>query len=117
MNYLAATDEQLRVRVAEIDGWKLNDDWERPGVGKWWEHAVYTARKFHELPDYPDDLNAVARVEAKLTDEQHFSLRSRLAENAPGRTAFERQRNYVSATARQRCIALCMAWETGLKDE
>ncbi len=61
------------------------------------------------MPNYHSDLNACAQFEATLTDDEHYDYRVILAcvvsgkPGAHGLRGFNRQ--YVSATAPQRCAA------------
>jgi|ERR1043166_5748774 hypothetical protein len=67
------TDEELRVRVAELDGWQ--DVFALGGIvcgvpqGKRITENAYRG----DVPDYPRDLNAVRIVISKLSHEQRHA--------------------------------------------
>ena len=58
------TPEAQRIAIAEAYGWTLCDDWQRPNIGKWWEHEaqIGNPKRFHNLPDYLNDYNAIRDV-------------------------------------------------------
>lgn len=107
------TDEQLRLAIAELAGWKREEllvfraEWEAK------DRVSGGAMDEAGVPDYLDDLNAVHEVEELLTDPAEFTeygeALSRLLNDAHrgeprwlGPTSY----HYAHATARQRCIAL-----------
>ncbi len=101
----AMSDAELRIMLAELDGWKRHDKhedgfgagqrlttgWNNPG-GIW----------FRKLPDFTADLNAVHQVEKTLTLDQSTRYMSDLWPR--GYAPFQA----VSAKARQRTIALIL---------
>lgn len=110
------TDEEIRIKVAESLGAKWHSVLTTPKI----ERLVLAFRQWtdlganrwdlpdgrvlsHDVPNYPEDLNACAEFEAALTDEERRSYFFHL---------FGTQRledgdlwKAVSATARQRCQA------------
>lgn len=104
------SDKATKVAIAERVGWKLNDDWRRPGIGKWYEKKGEPARRLVRLPDYLNDLNACAEFEATLTDRQYESYRQELY--------FVAGSNDIRATARDRCAAFVktMGLEARIKE-
>ena len=60
------TPEEQRIAIAEACGWGLNYDWERPGIGEWWEKTGEQPRRSNDLPDYLNDLNAMHEAEKML---------------------------------------------------
>lgn len=100
------TDQELREAAAKIAGYYKGDLCDTTGI-HWFrpDHMVIGDDK---LPDYPHDLNAVHEIEKCLTPSQHASFRVELA----GIISAWDDREYVSATARQRCIALTRVFET-----
>jgi hypothetical protein len=58
--------EQQRIKIAEACGWKENHDqgWGKPNIYDDDEPLVYWHA--HELPDYPNDLNAMHEAEKLL---------------------------------------------------
>lgn len=98
------TDQEINDRMAELHGWKahprFHDNIIAPD-GTHWERSV--------IPRYLYDLNAVAQVEEKLTEEQwkqYVDLLASANGNAPHPNWYTEARAAVSATARQRCAAL-----------
>lgn len=101
------TDEQLRIRLTELVGWKKGN---APKNIRWGQSAPEGEYWFaHQLPNYPEDLNACHEIERGLTDEQHERYRSNLLILL--RSCYYADRNYISATARQRTEALIRTLE------
>lgn len=111
--------ESQRIALAKWMGFEIFE-WgvRKPGDAK------ATGRGYNSvlemLPNYPASLDACAEVEAKLTDEQHRQFRMYLAEVVLGNgrrgivMSIPEYRTWFSATATQRCEALCRAldlWE------
>lgn len=107
------TDEQIRVEIAEWEGWRCGDNKNIPFVygippemlGIQPEEAHYVC-----IPDYPEDLTACHIAEAKLPSDQfprylHYLWKCTASEN---RFDIENQFYLCHATARQRAIALVM---------
>lgn len=75
--------EQQRMAIAEVCGWKAVRAPRSIAVGT--EMSVLDARRkakefWHEsmVPDYFNDLNAMAEAERTLTEDQHDSFRDHL---------------------------------------
>jgi len=64
------TPLKQRIAIAKACGWGLNYDWERPGIGEWWEKTGEQPRRSNDLPDYLNDLNAMHEAEKVLTNAQ-----------------------------------------------
>lgn len=89
------TDDEVKIAVAEVAGWKRIVD----NCGYYWEgHRV--------PPDYPNSLDAIASAVALLTEEQHTQYRAHLKELTWDFDCSKNYRQYIEATARQRCEAL-----------
>jgi len=107
--------ENLRIELAKLEGWTLR---KKPGYAAavdavnpegiviskreafsgWWDAIPASA------PNYTEDLNAVARLEKLLTEEEYWGIPTKngfvdyLMDEVKGKT--------FSATAPQRCIAI-----------
>lgn len=104
------TSEAQRIALAKWMGWTCTNTKYLTGLCPTDNVAKYTAIQIINgevplelIPNYPSDLNACHEVEVKLTNEQHkvFSDWLPILRKA-------------SATAAQRCEALCRAlglWE------
>ena len=103
------TDEEIRIKAAEAMGWKWNTSTDIGGKAfpECWIHDDHGfAWHIVDLPNYPADLNACAEFEKSLTEEEHLRYRVRLWNvviTEGDETTWDRQ--FISATARQRCIA------------
>ena len=105
--------EAQRIALAKVEGWKETKNY----VGDWvWalgDNMKYT----RNLPDYLSDLNAVARVEAKLDDELYTTWADNLCMAVHGTGLAEVITvNMAMATAPQRCEALLKTfglWKEG----
>ena len=103
--------DAVRIRVAEIDGFTsvkkstvlkgrlLRTDFYGTGANG----------SLEVIPDYPQDLNAVARVEGKLSSDGIYAsevsnMEMFLARVVPGNIPIWR------ATALQRCEAIILTW-------
>lgn len=101
------TDEEIRIQVAEAMGWHE----EKEPVGSanasaWWHNNDRYPSYLMPVPNYPADLNACAEFEKSLTEEEHLRYRVRLWNvviTEGDETTWDRQ--FISATARQRCLA------------
>lgn len=133
------TNDELRVVLARWDGIEpISFGWlafnpETQGIAyqgdfkadvENWLDAGFRRRKVYVIkedvrfPDYPNDLNAIATLEAKLTDEEHGDYLARLHcivhaldgkwyDTVRGSVlTFEQMRKLHSASAQQRCRAL-----------
>lgn len=111
------TDDEMRVAIAEWVGWReafpsTGGPHPRTKEGgillpyRWINEA--TGKRLLELPDYPNDLNAVHEVETKLEHNQRSQYHERLEWliSEKGGSKRNRARRCISATARQRCEAL-----------
>lgn len=121
------TDEekaQLRVKVAEICGWKHaivthdapieRDGFKIPGCfwkgdkfDAWWHPD--SKGVFVQPTDYPNDLNAMHEAELRLTDKQHDLYRFWL--EVESKKEANEHRAYASASATQRALAFVRVWE------
>ena len=96
----ALTDEEIRVRVAELCGWTYagSDSTTRfycpPGT-------TDLAKRHGFIPNYPADLNACHEFEAALSGQQWPKYVTKLCELTRDRNG----EGLVFATARQRCEA------------
>lgn len=112
------TDEQMRVAVAEWCGrpgpYETEMRWHEPHNDCAQEIAVLLDAFGCEIPDYPNDLNAVHEVEKGLTDEQRRRYSWHLCDTIGPRGYDEWSGLYdfalAHATARQRCVALLRVW-------
>ena len=103
----ALGDVELRIKVAKLDGW--NDrpvlEWDHyflKRVG----HRSVEAATYSDLPDYPNDLNAMHEAEKLLTKDQRAEygpLISRVSGKGQGVWW-----NLTHATARQRAEAFVL---------
>lgn len=94
--------EELRVMVAETQGFKDVQ------VGPWYGYVENGDAK--AVPNYPEDLNACAVFERKMTDEDAEAYLEHL-NVACGADVEKGESSFVPyfATARQRCVAFLMA--------
>lgn len=104
----ALSDEELRVKVAELDGWKRD------------KQTGYFLGDTESLPNYLHDLNAVHEIEEKLDGDQVSAYAKLLGRHHPtycvkvldGRDPEEdfwyETFTLIHATARQRCEALVL---------
>lgn len=108
------TDEQIRIAVAEVMGWKLSPDRDRFGNQYYVLNEVYVkAGEFpisaKGLPNYPEDLNAMAEARKTLTKDQmeayHDNLHEVTSRNHDGENDKVATMLMVDATARQRAEA------------
>lgn len=111
------TDQAINVAVAEFCGWRMveypfaypSKDMlvERLGQDVVDQLICYG---YERIAQFAADLNAIAEAEKRLTDEQHRLYRSHLFTDAynsgTANTNDEADRRRVSATARQRSVAL-----------
>ena len=64
------TDEELRVKVAELCGWKRTEDMSDPGCPiVFWERGK-VAPGVGQLPFYSQDLNAMHEAEGRMKREE-----------------------------------------------
>lgn len=91
------TNEELRIKVAEVMGWKIKNTAHYNPPCKLWEHPECgVGMEEEDLPNYPKDLNSCASFEATLTDEEWDVY----CENLGGSI-----RSCASAAPLQRCLA------------
>lgn len=114
MGWVEASPE----RLSAIELLAYGNQWFRNPVEK-------TLACLDHLPNYPASLDACAEVEAKLTDKEHEEFQRLLWASCRKDHAYKysyavgeipERRSFVSATAAQRCEALCRAldlWEGG----
>lgn len=117
---------QIRLMMAELDGWEpfLMDDGSPADPPRWISPVDGMACTLKYIPNYPEDLDAVSRLEGKLTFAQQWSwaeeLRKSWAEELRKVTkthgeAYQKQKCLTAvlwacarATALQRCIVLLL---------
>lgn len=110
------TDEELRIKVAELCGWKRREVFEPSFADP--SKLVSRGRKWHNpindlpqrLPDYPNDLNAMHEAEKALTDDEHSRFSDHLGSILCDGKYYHwsdggAMRGFVSATAHQRAEA------------
>jgi hypothetical protein len=104
------TNDAQRIAMAELEGWIYpgstclkHESWNR-----WIRPAGETSRK---VPDYASDLNAVRRVEEKLTDEEFERYRMELSDSVRKEKGAWRVdwRSIVSASAAQKTESILRA--------
>lgn len=107
------TDEQLRIRVAELCGWKYGPCpcgacivhekvWCRDGKPPYYN-------SIDMLPDYPRDLNAMHEAWELLSEEQRLQITDKLVTIQS--CLPDKDRFVVGATARQRAEAFVLAMD------
>lgn len=109
------TDEQLRVKVAEILKWDIS----LAGYGYPWFEGIGFGEDQELIPNYPADLNACASFELPLHAQARFDTQNLYVENL--RDIVYRAKHsgqslnfaMLNATARQRCLAFVMTMEEG----
>lgn len=93
------TDEEIRIKVAEACGTMR------------WSYALPTKCIGASVPNYPEDLNACAEFEAKLTDEEQAEYWKSLVTLC--NEAARKQNNFrlvgifyqITAKPKMRCLA------------
>lgn len=115
------SDEELRVEVAKVDGWTniCRDVWDASACNYFWEGI--RAGGGILVPDYPNDLNAIAPVEQKVLEKvgelvYHDALvqmRLRTLGKSLADATCAELATVAWADARKRCIACLLA----LKEE
>lgn len=104
------TDEEIRIAMTEVAGWfqkeVIESSFQNPlnNVSRglsWHNPRGVKSRR----PDWTEDLNAVAQVEARQDGSRYVET---LYEIVIGRQPLEHRdvQKVATATARQRCIAL-----------
>ncbi len=108
----AMSDEELRIKVTELCGWKgviRSGSW----IVGWIEDEP---SKLIEVPDYCEDLNAMHEAEQMLDTDGKIPLRSSVyldcLADITGTTRMGLQQEIVMATARQRAEAFVLAMAT-----
>lgn len=75
------TDEQIQIAVAEELGWQRyasdHSHW-IPKGWQWGRDAYGLVKATHELPDWPNDLDACAEMRKALTDDERLDFASSL---------------------------------------
>ena len=87
------TDEEIRIKVAEAHGTMR------------WSYALPTKCIGASVPNYPEDLNACAEFEAKLTDKEWDVYSAEIVSLTLWDRATDTVKRILQATARQRCLA------------
>jgi len=97
------TDEELRIKVAELCGWDLTIHTSERVYGQKFVTNPEGKLVIKDLiPDYCNDLNAMREAEKMLDKKMYLKYTTTLISVVNG-TLFERwERNAMSATARQR---------------
>lgn len=110
------TKEQMRIAIAEHEGWRSDQHYNSPIH---WHKGFYEMAVESELPDYPNDLNAVAEIVRGLPVEQRgtFGDFLRVIHNRYLPSISYGYDAWVSAsrTAEEMCQALIRLW--GIKEE
>ena len=102
------TNEEIRIAMAEVDGLKFPYGIQFSKDGRAWD--LHASPAF--CPNYPEDLNAVHKVEKKLSAREKGDYASRLFSicNVPGANTEQQERDgwfiHIHATAPQRCEAI-----------
>ena len=68
---MAMTDEELRIRAAELDGFEFvgRTGWDNPGSSEWMSHPwVRDNTGFRNVPDYPNDIAAAWGLVERLQE-------------------------------------------------
>lgn len=105
---IALSDEELRVKVAEEDGWRREPSPYFPGVMLWISPDGKPAGRVTDfgngVPDYPNDLNACADLRAGLSEEEKERFCQAVCEQLTlsGRGCFF---DALNLTARDHCLA------------
>jgi len=101
------THLKQRIAIAKACGWGLNYDWERPGIGEWWEKTGEQPRRSNDLPDYLNDLNAMHEARSALTPNRQEYFVCVLDRMLHGGRASDLSEQFLSlhATAAQRAEA------------
>lgn len=105
------TDELIRLRVAELLGWRRCEN--RKNQGTWYGQRPPEYNGWSLLPDYPNDLNACHEMEETLNESGQDRFTYLLSILVGEGNAGYRWR-FARATARQRCEAFIL---TGVHDE
>lgn len=109
------SDDELRVKVAELCGWtelerqfKDRPPEHSPLLGVMPVPSIFGGKARIYVPNYPADLNAMHEAEKLITDEQRLRFRLRLMFNSDGpKAVFQTvEAALCHATARQRAEAL-----------
>lgn len=113
------SNNDLKIEIAELCGWKLEKDQYSP-KGIWVKRDIF-GKKTEEcfdmvdLPDYPNDLNAMHEAEKMLDVVEQRPLRSSIyldcLGDVTGTTRMGLQQEIVMATARQRAEAFVVVME------
>jgi hypothetical protein len=104
------TQEEKRIKLAEVAGWKVHPKDRFIVIPPNSPHSV---QPLSTIPDYFNDLNAVRELQAKLTSDQQFEFVYQL-NDALGLVPLSSPASYkevvlfdfANATAAQRCEAI-----------
>lgn len=111
------TDDQLRKLCGEYSGWRRTTDKEfRLYAREWIREIRHEVAHANEFPDYPHDLNAMAKEEETLSEQERADYADELfhltepvfqtgtTEDGDPEIATDMFK-WLTASARQRCIA------------
>lgn len=71
------TKDEIRIACAEACGWKRREHRKNPNC--WTAPDGRFVRTYHDLPNYPEDLNACHEMEKALTPDQQYNYGELLA--------------------------------------
>ena len=108
------TDEEIRIKVAELCGWKSIEPYKPEGCQLYKDLFGLKRGRFGQIPNYPQDLNACHEMEKclRLTGVEGTGYVGYLEQIVLGAPWPEYDANKIlhmtRATARQRCNAFVM---------
>jgi len=105
--YDKLSDKEIRIKVAELDGWKnvrheateRDYDYGFKGI----DPEGDSEDNFADVPDYLNDLNACHEFEKGMDNDTYLTYQAILAHRVESMPHDGLIRRLVSATARQRC--------------
>lgn len=106
MNLTENQKQALQIEVAKIEGWTDIHLYYGTVEGGPLDYLVGTFPSGGDrvrIPNYPEDLNVVARVVSSLDEDDEYEYVVALIDICGG------HRKAINATSAQRCIALLMA--------
>jgi len=103
------TDEEIRIKVAELCGWKSIEPYKPEGCQLYKDLFGLKRGRFGQIPNYPQDLNACHKVVNSWTDpSKWFAYDTHIARITRKAGTFS-----WNATARQRAEAFLMTMTAG----